>query len=75
MMSGSGMMAGFGWLGILTTVPFWAGGILLVVEAVRTIGAGQRPTSGPDAPETPKPRYTRGEISRDEFEQGRELVR
>jgi putative membrane protein len=74
-MGGSGMMAGFGWLGILTTVLFWAGVILLVVWAVRNTGASQRPTSGPDALEILKQRYARGEISRDEFEQGRELVR
>jgi uncharacterized membrane protein len=38
-------------------------------------GAAQQPASQPDAMETLRQRFARGEMSREEFEQAREVLR
>lgn len=74
MMGGYGMMAGMGWLGILTMALFWIGLVLLIVWGVSGIAA-RRPDHGPSALEILQQRFARGEISREEFEQARQVLR
>ncbi|HEU5099239.1 MAG TPA: SHOCT domain-containing protein [Roseiflexaceae bacterium] len=54
---------------------FWVGAIWLVVWGVRQLAPTPNQGGGPDALETLKRRYARGEISYDEFEQAREALR
>lgn len=74
MMGGFGLMAGMGWLGILTMVLFWAGVIALVVWGASNLAAPRQPSAHPDALEILKQRYARGEISYEEFVQAREAL-
>ena len=70
-MMGFGM--GFGIVGLLLMVFFWAGLIALAVWPVRGLfpTAGQTPSAptdrGPSAREILDRRYARGEISREEY--------
>lgn len=75
MMGGFGMMAGAGWLGLLTTGLFWIGIILLAVWGVSVLFPTTQRTTGLDALEILKQRYARGEISREEFEHTRMVLR
>lgn len=70
-----GMMAGMGWLGMLTMALFWIGVILLIVWGVNNLSRATSSTTGPDALEILRQRYARGEISRDEYEQARNVLR
>ena len=74
-MGGFGMMAGMGWLGMLTMALFWIGVILLVVWGLSSLFLRQRDGRGLDAVEILKQRYARGEISHDEYAQMREILR
>jgi putative membrane protein len=74
MMGDMGMMAGMGWLGILTMILFWIGVILLVVWGLSSLFPTRQPATGPDAMEILRQRFARGEISREEFEQARLLL-
>ncbi len=71
MMGGYGLMAGFGWLGMLVMTLFWVGVIVLVVWGSRRISMPQQPNVASDAVEILKQRYARGEISHEEFVQAR----
>jgi putative membrane protein len=71
MMDGYGMMAGMGWLGILTMALFWLGTIALVVWGLTNLFPVRRPRAEPDALEILRQRFARGEISTAEFEQAR----
>ncbi len=69
---------GMGWLGALWMLLFWAGIILLIVWAVKSLSSnGSRSSgSGSRALEILEERYARGEIDRDEFVSRRdELLR
>jgi putative membrane protein len=72
MMGGYGLIAGFGWLGMLVMALFWIGVIVLVVWGVTHIFSTQQPSIELDAEEILKQRYARGEISHEEFIQARE---
>lgn len=74
MMGGLGMMTGMGWLGILTMALLWIGVILLVIWAVTALLPTATHSSGPTALEILQQRYARGEISREEFEQARNVL-
>lgn len=74
MMGGYGMMAGMGWLGILTMALFWIALLVLIVWGLKGITA-QRNDSGPSARGILQQRFARGEISREEFEQARLILR
>jgi putative membrane protein len=81
-MMGGGMM-GLGWLiGLLVIVLLIVGIVALVMMISRSSGSSdassgavQQPASQPDAMETLRQRFARGEISREEFEQAREALR
>lgn len=75
MMGGYGLMAGMGWLGIMTMAIFWVGVIVLVVWGISTLSAQSRHVGTPDALEILKQRFARGEIGRDEYQQAREALR
>jgi len=53
----------------------WVGAIWLVVQGVRQLAPTPNQGGGEDALETLKRRYARGEISYDEFQQAREILR
>ena len=74
MMGGYGMMAGFGWLGMLVMALFWIGVIVLIVWGLTHIFSTQQPSIKLDAEEILKQRYARGEISHTEFVQAREAL-
>ena len=75
MMGGYGMMAGFGWLGMLVMALFWIGVIVLIVWGLTHVFSTRQPRVELDAAEILKQRYARGEISREEFVQAREALR
>ena len=75
MMGGYGLMAGFGWLGMLVMALFWIGVIVLVVWGASNLFSTRQPNVEPGAEEILKQRYARGEISREEFVQAREVLR
>jgi putative membrane protein len=73
---------GWGWghmlFGSLMMILFWGGLILLIVLAVRWLGAGSVRVT-PQAPESKaldvlKERFARGEIDKEEFEERRRLL-
>lgn len=74
-MMGGAMMAGMGWLGLLTMLAFWIGIIMLVVWGVSNLFPGPAMRTEPDALEILKQRYARGEINYEEFVQAREVLR
>jgi putative membrane protein len=74
-MMGGAMMAGMGWLGILTMLLFWLGVLLLVVWGLSNLFPSTPLTTEPDALEILKRRYARGEIRYEEFTQAREALR
>jgi putative membrane protein len=74
MMHGYGMMAGLGWLGMLVMAMFWIGVILLVVWGLSSVLSGQRPRAEIDPLEILRERYARGDISKEEFSQAREVL-
>lgn len=74
MMGGFGMMAGMGWLGILTMALFWIGVVLLVVWGVSALFPTNGRSGGQTALAILQQRYARGEISREEFEQARNVL-
>jgi putative membrane protein len=75
MMGGWGMMAGMGWLGMLTMILFWLGVILLIVWGLSALFPQHRATVEPDALEILRRRFARGEISYEEYQQAREALR
>jgi len=75
MMGGYGLMAGFGWLGMLVMALFWVGVIVLVVWGLTHVVSTRRSGVELNAEEILKQRYARGEISREEFLQAREALR
>ena len=80
-MMGPGMMrpgampgGGWGWglgmgVGALAMLAFWGALIVGVVLLARGLSGGGRARWGLSATEILKPRYAKGEITRDEFEQ------
>jgi putative membrane protein len=74
MMSGFGMMAGMGWLGILTLLLFWAGVLALVIWGISNLFPTPRLTTESDAVEIVRQRFARGEISREEYLQAVETL-
>jgi putative membrane protein len=75
MMGGYGLMAGFGWLGMLVMALFWIGVVLLVVWGLSNVLSTPQPRVERDAEEILKQRFARGEISREEFAQAYEALR
>lgn len=75
MMSGYGMMAGMGWLGILTMLLFWVGVLALVIWGVSNLFPTPQLTTENDAVEIVRRRFARGEISREEYLQAVETLR
>jgi putative membrane protein len=74
MMGGYGMMAGLGWMGMLVMALFWIGVLMLVVWGLSKAFATQQPRITIDPEEILKQRYARGEISREELTQAREVL-
>jgi putative membrane protein len=75
MMSAFGMMAGMGWLGILTMLLFWVGVLALVIWGVSNLSPTPRLATESDAVEIVRQRFARGEISREEYQQAVETLR
>lgn len=75
MMSGYGMMAGMGWLGILMMLLFWVGVLALVIWGVSNLFPTRQLTTETDAVEIVRQRFARGEISREEYLQAVETLR
>jgi putative membrane protein len=75
MMGGFGMMAGMGWLGILTMLLFWIGALALVIWGVSNLFPMRKPATELDAIEIVRQRFARGEISREEYLQAVETLR
>jgi uncharacterized membrane protein len=65
MMSGTSMMAGMGWPGLLVILLLWGGVIALTLWGV---------SAEADALEILRRRYAQGEISREEFLQASETL-
>ena len=74
MMGGYGLMAGFGWLGMVVMALFWIGAIVLIVWGLTHVFSTRQPRVELDVEEILKQRYARGEISREEFLQAREVL-
>jgi len=74
MMSGYGMMAGFGWFGMIVLALFWVGVVLLVVWGLSNAFTTRPPIVEPGAEAILKQRFARGEISREELVQAREAL-
>jgi putative membrane protein len=75
MFGGYGMMAGFGWLGMIIMVLFWVGVVLLVVWGLSNAFTTRQPKVEMDAQEILKQRFARGEIDREEFTQASAALR
>lgn len=75
MINGFGMMAGMGWLGILTMLLFWVGVLALVLWGVSNLFPNRQPATESDAVEIVRQRFARGEISREEYMQAVETLR
>jgi putative membrane protein len=75
MMSGSGLMAGMGWPGVLMMLLLWAGAIALILWGVSSLFPSERVHVEDEALEILRQRYARGEISREEFLQASETLR
>jgi putative membrane protein len=77
-MVGNGMMGGaMGlWMAIamLAWITLVVGVVLLVVWAVRKFGAGVAKATEESAMDILKKRYARGEISREEFEEKKQVI-
>lgn len=71
MIGSYGLMAGMGWLGILTMVLFWIGIVVLVVWGLSNLFPARQTSIEPDAIEILRRRFASGEISKAEFEQAR----
>jgi putative membrane protein len=74
MMGGYGMMAGLGWLGMLVMAMFWIGVIMLIVWGLSNVLSTRQPRASIDPGEILKERFARGEISREEYTQAREVL-
>jgi putative membrane protein len=74
MMSGTSMMAGMGWPGLLLMLVLWGGVIALILWGVSGLFPAGRVSVEADALEILRLRYARGEISREEFLQARETL-
>jgi putative membrane protein len=74
MMGGYGMMAGFGWLGMLMMALFWIAVVVLLVWGLTSILSARQPRGELNAEEILKQRYARGEISRQEYLQASEML-
>lgn len=75
--AGFGGMGWAGWLGPVFMVLFWAAVIGLAVWLVRALStprASEGGAPGSTALDTLKRRYAGGEITREEFEEGRRLL-
>lgn len=72
-MMGSGMMGGFGLIGLLINILILVGIVVLVVWAVKRFSAGSTNggpmTSGQSPREILQARYARGEITREQYQQ------
>lgn len=74
-MSGTSMMAGMGWQGLLLMLLLWGGVIALILWGVSSLFPTGRVSVEADALEILRRRYARGEISREEFLQASETLR
>ena len=75
MMGGYGLMAGFGWLGMVVMALFWIGVIVLIAWGLTHVFSTRQPTVELGAEEILKRRYARGELSQAEFMQARDALR
>jgi putative membrane protein len=73
MMGGYDMMSGMGG-GMLVIVVFWIAVIAVIFWGFISMSRVRRSVSEPDSQEILKRRYARGEISREEFEQARNVL-
>lgn len=76
-MMGYGGYEGFGWMlgGGLWMWLFWVALIVLIVWGVSSLPGGTRPAAREETPlEILRRRYASGEISREEFEQARQVL-
>jgi putative membrane protein len=72
------MMDGWDWFwGALMMLLFWGALAAVIVFAVRASGGGSRPSRGDtrDAQTILENRFARGEISREEFEERKRVLR
>jgi len=72
------MMDGWDWFwGAFMMLLFWGGLTAVIVFTVRAFGGGSRRSAGEssDAEATLESRFARGEISQEEFEERRRVLR
>jgi putative membrane protein len=74
MMSGTSMMAGMGWPGLLMMLLLWGGAIALILWGISSLFPTGRVNTEADALEILRRRYARGEISREEFLQASQTL-
>jgi putative membrane protein len=74
-MSGTGMMTGMGWPGLLLMLLLWGGAIALILWGVSGPFPSGAVHAEADALAILRRRYARGEINREEFLQARETLR
>jgi putative membrane protein len=74
MMTGFGLMGGWGWLGMLSMTLFWVGVLVLIVWGVSRLVPTQPTTVETDALEILKRRNGRGEINQAEFDQAKQTL-
>ena len=69
------MMAGMGWPGLVLVLLLWGGTLVLALWGVGNLSPSGQGRIEADALEILRQRYTRGEISREEFLQASETLR
>lgn len=74
MMTGFGMMTGWGWLAMVSMSVFWIAVLVLIVWGVSRVFTSPPSRVEPDALEILRRRLARGEISQAEYEQARQTL-
>lgn len=75
MMGGYGMMAGMSGFGMFLVGLLVVAVIALVIWGFMVMSRAERNMTQPDAQETLRRRFARGELNREEFEQARAALR
>ena len=74
MMTGVGMMSGWGWLGMLSMSLFWIAALALTIWGLTRAFTAPTARVEQDALEILKRRFADGEINQAEYEQARRAI-
>jgi uncharacterized membrane protein len=74
MLSGTSMLTGMGWPGLVLLLVLWGGALALILWGSSSRFPAGRSTTATDALTILQQRYARGEISREEFLQASETI-